>query len=197
MCIRDSCIPANGECFDPPLDGTMQNNLHYAYLGEQQTVTQKFKAKLLKSETIVPTNSPKAGIARLLPCFHSAKKGLESQINPLLNVLQDLRVHTLQFWMFLLPDREQLVRILQRKSFMLLFPGAFASGKRLIVDRAAYLQRLHQFCALALGWMKAILVGYHLDRLLVFDVLLQDRYGSTTNRSYEIRMCPQGRQFAF
>src|SRR5665647_1527268 len=27
-----NCIPPYGEGFDPPLDGTMQNNLHYAYL---------------------------------------------------------------------------------------------------------------------------------------------------------------------
>jgi hypothetical protein len=168
-------IPPHGEYFDLPLDGTMQNNLHYGYLGEQQTVTQKIKARLLECETIVPTNFPKAGIARLFPCFHPAKEGLESQVNPLLNVLLDLRVHTLQFGMFLPPGREKLVRIVQRKNSMLMLPGVSASGKRFIVDRAAHLQRLHEFVALALRWMKAILEGYHLDFLLVFDVLLQER----------------------
>jgi hypothetical protein len=112
----------------------MQNNLHYAYLGEQQTVTQKFKAILLECETIVPTKAPKAWIARLLPCFQSAKEGLKSQINPRLNVLQDLRVHALQFRVCLLPGREKLVRIVQRKSSMLLLPGASASGKCIIED---------------------------------------------------------------
>jgi hypothetical protein len=45
--------------------------------------------------------------------------------------------------------------------------------------------------------MKAILESYHLDHLLVFNVLLQDRHWSTTHRRYKIRMSPQGRQFAF
>jgi hypothetical protein len=56
---------------------------------------------------------------------------------------------------------------------------------------------LQKFCSLALGGSQAILEDFHLDVLLIFDVLLQDRNWRTTNGRDKIGMSPQSRKFAF
>ena len=86
-------IPLEGEGLDLSFNWAMQNNLHRPDLGKEHTILEKVKAKLLECETIVPALSPKAGIACFFSSLHSAKECLESQIDTLLNVLQDLRIH--------------------------------------------------------------------------------------------------------
>jgi hypothetical protein len=194
-------VPLNCEGLDLPFQRAMQNNSHGPDFGQEQTIIKKFKTELLESEAIVPTITPKTWIPRFLSRLHPAKECLESQVNTLLNILQNLRENAFQFRMFLLPEGEHLICIVQRKRFMLLLPGILASGKRLVIDPTAKFQRLNQLRSLAPGWLQAILESFHqrssavhLDILLIFEVLLQDGYWRTSNRRNKVRMRPQGRQ---
>ncbi len=199
-----NCVPLKGERFDFSFDGTMKNHFDGANFRDSQTMIQELKAKLLESEAIVPAKTTETRIARFLARFHSVEESLESQIHSLLNILQNLGMNTLQFRMFLLPNGEQFICVIQRERLLLLLPSIFSSGKRLVINPTAKFQRLNQFRSLALGWLQTILEGFHqrsdpvdLDILLVFDVLLQDRNWRTTHSRNEIRMCPQGRQSTF
>ena len=197
-------ISLNGERFYPSFYGAMKNNFHCSNFRKEQAVVQQFKAELFEGETIVPTITPKAWIAWLLACLRPAKERLESPVNPILNILQNLREHVFQFWMFPFPDGEQFISVVQRKRFLILFPRIFSSGKCFVVDPTAKFQRLNKFRSLTLGWSEAILEGFHkrssavhLGSLLVFNVLLQDSNRSTANGRDKIRMCPQGWQSTF
>src|SRR6202142_4284378 len=88
---REASIPVsnsillNSERLDSALDRPMQDNSDRTHFGNEQTVVQQFKPRLLEGETIVPAITPKAGITRLLTGLHSTKESLESQIDSLLN----------------------------------------------------------------------------------------------------------------
>lgn len=197
-------IPLDGEGFYLAFDETMKNDFHDPDFRKKQTLVQKFKAKLFEGETIVPPIPAKARIARLLARLHSTKEGLEGHINPRLHILQDLRKHSSQFGMVLLPEGEQLVGIVQRERFVLVLPGMFARGQRFVVDPPTQRQRLHQLGALALGGFQAILERFHprssavhSNAFLVFEVWLHDGTGRITHCRDEIRMGPQRRQSLF
>jgi hypothetical protein len=70
----------------------MQFNVNLAYFGEAQPfrVAIQLKAALSIGETIIATIALEAGIAGCLPPLDPAKKGLESQVHPLSDFLQDL-----------------------------------------------------------------------------------------------------------
>jgi hypothetical protein len=167
-------IPLNGECLDPALDGTMQDDPHCANFGNEQLLARReqFETRLLEGEARVPTVSPKARVARLFACLHSSKESLESQIHSLLNTLQDLGMDTHQFGMFSLPEREPFIRVVQRKGFLFLPPGVFASGQRLIEYPTTKFQRPIELGALAPGGSQAILEGfYHTAHVFYFTTM--------------------------
>jgi len=185
-------IPLNGECLDPALDGTMQDDPHYANFGNEQTLarSEQFETRLLEGDARVLAIASKTRVAWLLTCLHSTKESLESQINSLLNVLQNLRMDTHQFGMFSFPKSEPFIRVVQRKGFLFLLPGVFASGQRLIEYPPTKFQRPIEFGSLVPGRLEAILESFHLHSLLIFNVLFQDSNRSTANRRDKIRMCP-------
>ena len=156
-------IPLNGECLDPALDGTMQDDPHCANFGNEQTLARReqFETRLLEGEARVPTVSPKTWVARLFACLHSTKESLERQIHSLLNILQDLRMDTHQFGMISFPNGEQFIRVVQRKGLLFLLPGVFASGQRLIEYPTTKFQRPIELGALAPGGSQAILEGFY------------------------------------
>ncbi len=156
-------IPLNGECLDPALDGTMQDDPHCPNFGNEQLLARReqFKPRLLEGEARVPTVSPKARVARLFACLHSTKESLESQIHSLLNILQDLRMDTHQFGMISFPKSESFICVVQRKGFLFLLPGVFARGQRLVVDPTTKFQRPIELGALAPGGSQAILEGFY------------------------------------
>src|SRR5271157_3896751 len=154
-------ISLNGERLDPAFDGTMLDDLQNTNFGNQHTLVQQFKTRLLEGETIVSAISPKTWIAWFLASFHSTKETLECQIDSFLDILQYLRMDTLQFRMLLFPKGEQLVHVVQRKGFLFPLPGIFASGQRLVEYPTTKFQRPIEFCSLAFGKLEAILESFH------------------------------------
>lgn len=191
------CIPLDRERFYAPFQGSVKYDFHDPDLGKPKPMIQKFKTKLFEGEAVIPALTSKARITRLLTRLHPAKEGFESKIHSLLNILQHLRVHTFQFRMFLFPDGEQFVRVIQRKRSALLLPGIFANGQRLIVDPTAELQGLHQPGSLALVLSQAIFERFHSDLLLVSEGMLPISNRSTANRRDQTGMGQQGRKSAF
>jgi len=96
-------IPLNGEGFDFAFYRTMKDHFHRSDLGKAHTMLQQSKSELFESETIIPTITPKARITGFFSCLHSAKEGLESQVNARLNILKDLRKHICDLYHCLLP----------------------------------------------------------------------------------------------
>ncbi len=88
-------------------------------------------------------------IAGVFTGLEAAKECLECQIDPNMNVLQDLRVDTLQVRTSSLPDRQQLDRIIQPQRFLAFVPGLFAHGKCLVIDPPAGLKLLIKNALLA------------------------------------------------
>src|SRR5271157_894130 len=154
-------ISLNGERLDPAFDGTMLDDLQNTNFGNQHTLVQQFKTRLLEGETIVSAISPKTWIAWFLASFHSTKETLECQIDSCLDILQYLRMETLQFRMLLFPKGEQLVHVIQRKGFLFPLPGIFSSGQRLVKYPTTKFQRPIEFCSLAFGRLEAILESFH------------------------------------
>jgi hypothetical protein len=149
-------IPLNSECLDPALDGTPILEMSRPLPAGSQS-----KPDCLKVSLDYRPYSPKTRVAWLFACLHSTKETLESQIHSLLNVLQDLGMDTHQFGMFSFPKSEPLIRVVQRKGFLFLLPGIFASGQRLIEYPTTKFQRPIELGALAPGRLEAILEGSH------------------------------------
>ena len=167
-------IPLNGECLDPALDGTLQDNPDCANFGNEQTLArrQQFETRLLEGEASVLATAPKTWVAWLFACLHSTKERLESQINSLLNVLQNLRMDTHQFGMFSFPKSEPFIRVVQRKGFLFLLPGVFASGQRLIEYPPTKFQRPIEFGSLVPGRLEAILeCSHHIAHVFYFTAM--------------------------
>jgi len=103
---------------------------------------------------------------------------------------------TRQFGMISFPNREQFIRIVQRKIFLFLL-HVFLRIANVSLNTQRQSSASIKFGSLALGRLETILESFHLHSLLVFKVLFQDGNRSTANRRDKIRMCPQGRQSAF
>ena len=127
---------------------------------------EQFKARSRVGETAIPTISSKAWVAWFLSCLHPAKECLESQIHSFLSILQNLSVNAFQIQALSFPEGKQLTRIGKRKKSLVVFPRVFSKRKRLVIDPAANFQGLSKSCSLALGWLQAILEGFHLSSVL-------------------------------
>ena len=150
-------IALNGQGFDSTFDGPMQLNPDISYFGDGQPITQ-LKTRLLEGETIISTKPLKAGKAILttrgplaLSGLNPAKERFVGQINPLLNILQNLRMDVSQFWIGRFPAGQDLVGIVQCQALLLLLPRLLTQTKRRIVDLPTHFKGLIKAGALRFG----------------------------------------------
>jgi hypothetical protein len=143
---------------DLPFDRTMQDDLDRPDLAkdERATVQSHAIAVLWIGDAVVAPKLFETGIAWVFTGLDAAKECLECRIDPNMNVLQDLRINTLQVRASSLPDRQHLDRIIQLQRFLALLPGLFACGKHLVIDPAARLKLLLKNALLAFGQAEAI-----------------------------------------
>jgi hypothetical protein len=106
-------IALNSKGFNLAFDGPMQHDSNVAYFGQSQVVIFQLKARLLEGETIIPAKAFVSRKAILMAFSNPAKQRLESQINSLLNNLQNLRVNVSQFGIVGLPAGQFLIGIIQ------------------------------------------------------------------------------------
>jgi hypothetical protein len=142
------------------LDRPVKDYLNITYLGDTQPITNQFKARLLEGEAIVPAITLKAWKAGLVTGLDPTKESLESQVYPLLNVLQYLGMNVSEFWPFGFPAGQHLVGIIQAQRLLFLFPRIFTQGQRVVIDLAAKFKGLVQLSTLCLGWIKTILKSF-------------------------------------
>jgi hypothetical protein len=111
--------------FDPALDGSMQLDQHRADLREDQLVPfEPCAIPVLRiGHRVVPTKALETRVSGVLFArFGTPKERLECQIDPNLDVLQDLGMHPLECLAFGFPVRKKGLRIIQAKRFLALFP---------------------------------------------------------------------------
>lgn len=145
--------------FGRSFDGAVQNHLDNADLRQIQPVAVQLAAVtvLRAAKRIVALAASKARIARRFTRLDPAKEGFESEIEPHGNILQDLRVRYRQRRTFLLELRQLGVLIVQSDALLPFFPRHLALFKQVVIEPAAFIQRLSQDGLLALGGIDAIL----------------------------------------
>jgi hypothetical protein len=144
-------ITLDSQGFDSSLNRPVQFDFDIAYFGDGQPLTQ-LKARLLEGETIIPAKAFKAGEAVLVTSLDPAKERFESKVNPLLNILQDLRIDLGKFRISRFPAGQDLVGIIQAQALLLDFPRLLTQSKRRIIDLSANLKSLIKAGALRFGW---------------------------------------------
>lgn len=149
-------ISLDGQSLDRSLDGPVQLDLDLANLGEKQPFPQ-LKPRLLKGEAGVPAKALEARIAVFMAGFDPLKEGLKSQVNPLLNVLQDLRMNLGQFRPLRLPSSQDFVGLVQAQGLLFLLPGQTTQRQSVVIDAPARFKSLLKPGTLLFGWKEAVL----------------------------------------
>ena len=153
-------VAANSQRFDLPLNRSVQNKFYAADFGDIENVTFHGKSKLLEREAVISSVSLKAWITRFITCLDTAKESLESQINTLLDILENLRIYLVQLRLFLLPIGEHIVGYIQRYRFLFLLPGILTGGQRFVVNPSAQFQCVGKDSSLMFCWIHPILKGF-------------------------------------
>ncbi len=159
-------IPANSESLACAFQWPVKDNLDLSNLREGQPFTLERKTRLFESEAIIAPIPLEARIPGSLTSFYPAEEGLKGQIDSLLRVLQNLRMHLEEFWLFCFPACQQFIGVIQRERLFLLRPGAFADCQGFVIDPTARLQRSGKPGSLMMGWAKSKLEGF-LHRTIV------------------------------
>lgn len=149
--IADS-ISADSQCLDCSPNGTVQDDSDCPNSRQVQLIALQLETALWIGETVIASFAAKAGVAWLLACFYAPEECLERKVNSCANVLEDLRIDMVQFWLSLFPLRQHLDRVVACNSLMLLLPSVLAGCKCLVVHPAAQFKRVLQCCALRSGW---------------------------------------------
>jgi hypothetical protein len=87
-----------------------------------------------EGKAVVTVTATKAGVAGLAACFDSTEERLESQVQAVLDVLENLGMDVFDPGMLSLPPWKQFVGVVKTQIFLSLFPGAFPGLQRLIVN---------------------------------------------------------------
>ncbi|MGB3882335.1 MAG: hypothetical protein WBL10_00025, partial [Candidatus Methanoculleus thermohydrogenotrophicum] len=93
-------------------------------------------------ETIVSSLPFESRISRISPCLHPPEKSFEGKIYAHLNILENLRMNSIQFGPFLLPLCQDLVGLVERDGMLFLFPGILSQCKSIVIDPPTDLKRL-------------------------------------------------------
>lgn len=162
-------IALNCQGLDSSLNRPVQFDFDITYFGDGQPITQ-LETRLLEGETVIPAKALKAGKAVFVSGLNPAKERLKSQINPLLHVLQDLRIDLGKFWIVGFPAGQYLVGIIEAQALLLDFPNLLTQTKRRVVDLSANLKGLIKAGALRFGWKHPVFI-----RLSHTDILRKTR----------------------
>jgi hypothetical protein len=144
--ITPDCQP-----LDSSLKGPVKFDFDITYLGEMQFTLFQPKTRLRIGEAIIPTKSLEPGEAVLVSGFDPAKERFIGQVNPLLNVLQELRIDLGQFRIGPFPACKVTTGIVQCQALLLDFPRLLSQTKRSIVELSANLKGLIEAGALRFG----------------------------------------------
>jgi hypothetical protein len=120
----------------------VEDDLHVSDLREVKAVSIKFESRLRVRETVVSSFSLESRISRISPCLHPPEKRFERKVYAHLNVLENLRINSIQFGPFLLPLGQDLVGLVERDGMLFLFPGILSQCKSIVIDPPTDLKRL-------------------------------------------------------
>lgn len=136
--------PLNGGCLDCTFDRSVKLNPDGTDLPDAEYVVFKncTTGVLRETERVVPILALESWVPSFLTCFDAAEKTLKSQINSVLNILENLGVHLTPCWVFFLPIGEELISVEQPEGFLVVFPSISAYFEGLIVNPSTKTQPL-------------------------------------------------------
>ena len=128
--------------FHLPPDRAMIDHVETANFRETDPfIMGDAKATLGEGERVIAARALETGKAGFLSLFsHSAKEGLEGQIDTHGHILQHLGMHILQSGMRCFQDREGCLLLIQRQRLPLLLIRMLAAGKQVIIEPATLFQ---------------------------------------------------------
>jgi hypothetical protein len=115
------------------------------------------------AERIVAETISEPGVPGGLVILDPAEKSLESSVDTLLGILQDLAVDFLKFWLFLFPLGQEFVGREQPDPDFISFPRGLPDFQGLVVDPTGQVEPAVQAGDLSLGTVQTISVcfNYH------------------------------------
>ena len=139
----------DGAGFHRALDGSVIEHLDRANLREAHTTLMgDAKATLGKGETIIAISTTKAWVSWVLTRFEATEEGFEGQIDTDSNILQDLRMHTLEGGAFTFEQSKRIYLMIARKALALLLVGRLTHLKKMVVQPPALRERFVELARL-------------------------------------------------
>jgi len=153
---------ANRAGFGRAFQRPMLDRANGANLREgQDTLMQGTAIAILRvGQRIIPTFAPKARIAWVFACLHTAKERLEGQVHTFRHILQHLGMGLRQEGMLRFPLGQQALGFKVRDRALFLFLGSFAHFQRLVVDSATGVKGLLQGSRLGFCREEAVFHGF-------------------------------------
>ena len=141
------------------LKRTMQDDRHDAHFRQIQLIAIQLAAVavLRVAERIVAVAAPKPGIPWRLTDLDAPKECLESEVDTHGDILQDLRMRHGQGRTLFLDFRQLGMLVVQTDALLPFFPRHLALFEQVIVEPAAFIQRLTQDGLLALCGINPVL----------------------------------------
>ena len=144
---------------DLPFNWYWDLNLDQSDSGETEFICNTREStcwSLWISKTIISIISLKPWVAWLFAILAPTKECLEGKINPVLGLLQGLRISIYKKRIVFLPLRKHIRRIVQRDSNLQFLPGSLACLKCLVVDPATGIEAGLQGLGLLLSWIQSV-----------------------------------------
>lgn len=153
---------------------------------------------LLESKTVPAVRSLEPRIAWILTHFDATKEALKRLIQLRDNALQHVCVYAFELRACRLNLGQVAHLFKSRDRLAALLVGVPALLQSSVVQLTGEIERVKQRSLLRLSGVQTIAKGFqHLDRPLIFNVLLDDRKRSTAHRAYKVGVCPKRRKTAF
>jgi hypothetical protein len=124
-----------------PSRGAVQDEGNSAELRDDQRAAHQLDAVAILGvgDGVVATEAFETRETRLVgPLAHAAQEGLEGQIDPLGDVLQNLGMHLFERWAGEFPHRQQALGLIPAHAAPFLFYCVLADCQRLVIDPAAF-----------------------------------------------------------
>jgi len=132
---------ADRTSFNLALDRPVFADSDAAYFRELNVVILKGETTLRVAKRVVSKLSTEAWIARFIAPFYPLKESSEGEIDTGRNVLKGLAEGIFQKGMFLLKLFNSITLIVQRKTYLVLFPSILALFKKMVVEPSTGVKR--------------------------------------------------------
>jgi len=150
-----------------PFKGTVDSSLYHADFRQGDIVRVEQVASLGVGKAVIPTLSPKPGVAWLFTRLHSSEESFEGKVNAYCHILQYLTMNSSQRWPFFLQCREGVNLVIHTKRLLLFFPSSLSLFEKMIVKPAALIQGMLHGGSLIGCRVESVLKGFLMHNYII------------------------------